>query len=137
MGWDGKDKRGHKRYGVRDSTVVFRKGGFFAFAKPASPTYLLLNLSVTGCHFICREELAIGTRLFLTIDTPAGRSSIRARGVTVWARRSDAQDAWHIGVTFTKVGARSKNLLKNLLDGAILDNIEISTRAYMKQIEKL
>ena len=120
MSWDGKDRRGAKRYGIKNSTVVFRRGDWLAFLAPPSPTYLLLNVGMTGCHFICKEDLAVGSSLRLSIEIPHHKGTIRARGAVIWTRRSSDQTAFHVGVRFTGLGSRSRGLLKNVLDGAIL-----------------
>ncbi len=137
MGWDGRERRAAKRYGVKDSLLVYRKGGILAWLAPASPVYLLLDVSPRGAHFICRTELPAGQRLRISIDAPALRGTLRAAGRVAWTRRSESHDAWHTGVAFEPLRGRPAALLKNLLDGAILDQIDISTKSYMKQIEKL
>lgn len=137
MSWSGPDRRASKRYGVKESLLVYRKGGLLAFLRPPSPVYIVLNLSPGGCHFISREELAAGQPLRLSIQPSGVRGTIRVAGRVVWSRRSEAHDAWHAGVAFAGLSARAAKLVKAALDGALLENIEISTKAYMKQIEKL
>jgi hypothetical protein len=62
---------------------------------------------------------------------------VRAKGRVIWSRKSDQLDAYHVGVEFTGLSGRSRHVLKLMLDGALLENVDISTRVYMKEIEKL
>ncbi len=137
MGWDGRERRRKKRYGVKSSVVRYRKGGLLAFLKPPSPAYLLLNFSELGAHFITREELAPRRPLLLSIDAPSTAGTARVRGATVWTRKSEELGAFRVGVEFGALSERSERILKRMLDGAILDSVEISTKAYLKEIERL
>lgn len=137
MSWDGKERRRKKRYGVKASIVRYRKGGLFAFLKPPSSSYLLLNFSELGGHFISREALPAGQALLLSIEAPSAPGTARARGTVVWSRKSEELNAHRVGVAFGALTARSRKLFKFMLDGAILDSVEISTKAYLKEIERL
>ena len=137
MGWDGKDRRRKKRYAVKNSTMRYRKGGLLSFLFPASPKYLLLNFSETGCHFITREELHPGLTIRLSIEAPNVRGTIAAAARVIWCRKSEEINAYRVGTELTSIGGHSKALLKNLLDSAILENVEISTKIYLKEIERL
>ena len=137
MGWDGKDRRRRKRYAVKNTTLHYRKGGFLAFLFPASPTYLVLNFSEIGCHFITREEMAAGASLRLSMNAPNVKGTIHATACVVWCRKSEEINAYRVGVEFAPLGGRSRGILKNLLDTAILENVEISTKVYLKEIERL
>ena len=137
MSWDGKERRRKKRYGIRNCTLVYRKGGLLAWLRPGSPKYLILNVSALGCHFISREELPCGQNILLSIEAPKLVGAIRARGRVIWTLPSKDMPAFHAGVEFSGVSGRSSLLLKNLLDSAILEKVEIPTTIYMKEIEKL
>ncbi|MBI2933226.1 MAG: PilZ domain-containing protein [Planctomycetes bacterium] len=137
MGWDGGNRRRKKRYALKNSALRYRKGGLLAFLFPSSAKYLLLNFSETGAHFISREELKPGQRLRLAIEAPSLRGTIHVPARVTWCRRSSEINAYRVGVRFGTLGGRSKVLLKNLLDSAILENIEISTKVYLKEIERL
>jgi hypothetical protein len=137
MAWDGTERRRRKRYGLRNSTVRYRKGsGAAVLFSPASPTYLLLNFSEIGCHFISKEPLQPGRTLTLTIEAPKFRPAT-VTGRVVWAQKFAEMEAWRVGIEFTKVPEKSRAILKGMLDGAVLDTVEISTRVYMKEVERL
>ena len=137
MSWEGQEKRQAKRYAIKGITVRYRKGRLLSFLRPPSPRYLLLNFSQTGCHFITRDALEPGDRLRLSIEAPKMRGSIGAFAKVVWCRKSQELNAYRVGVRFASLKARSRLLLKNLLDSAILENVEISTKVYLKEIERL
>jgi c-di-GMP-binding flagellar brake protein YcgR len=137
MSWDGKERRRKRRYAVKNSTVRYRKGGMLALLFPPSRKYLLLNFSEIGCHLITAEELRPGQMLRLSIDAPNLRGTIAAQARIVWCRKSEEIHAHRVGCEFASLGAGSKALLKNLLDSAILENVEISTKVYLKEIERL
>jgi hypothetical protein len=136
MGWSGRERRKKKRYGLRDSLVRYKRGGLFSPFRGLSPSYLLLNFSKTGCHFISKEDPGPETALDLRVEVP-GRGALGAKGFVAWSRKSDRLDAYRIGVRFTRVTGRSRILLQKLLDSALLENIDITTKVYLKEIEKL
>ena len=135
--WKGKEQRGKKRYGIKNSTLRYRRGGLLSVLRAPSPRYLLLNVSETGCHFITKEELTDGEAISLTLEAPKLTGSIRTKGRVIWCRKSEDINAYRVGIQFTSLGGRSRNLLRSLLDSAILENVEISTKVYLKEIEKL
>ncbi len=137
MTWDGKERRQKKRYGIKGSTLRYRKGGFFAFLMPPSPRYLLLNVSETGAHFITKEELAVGQALRLSLDASQVRGSIVVASTVIWARKSEDINAFRVGVKFAPLGDTARKRLKTVLDSAVLENVEISTKVYLKEIERL
>lgn len=137
MGWDGKERRRRKRYAVKNSTMRYRKGGLLALLMPPSRKYLLLNFSEQGCHFITAEELVPGQQLRLSVEAPNVRGTIAAPARVVWCRKSEEINAYRVGCEFGGLAAGSRALLKNLLDSAILENVEISTKVYLKEIERL
>ena len=137
MNWNGKDRRSRKRYGIRGSTLVYRKGGLFAWMASPSQRHLLLNLSPLGCHFITKEMPTPDQPLLLSIEAPKLEGTIRARGRVAWSQPSRTMPAFRVGVAFSSVSGRSSILLKSLLDTAILETVEIPTTIYMKEIEKL
>ena len=137
MSWNGQERRRKKRYGIRGSTLVYRKGGLLALLRPVSPKYLLLNISPVGCHFISKDELKCGQPVLLSIEAPKVSGTIHARGRVVWTAPSQEMPAFRVGVELAPVSGRSSVLLKNLLDTAILEKVEIATTIYMKEIEKL
>ena len=136
MGWDGRERRKQKRYGLKDSLVRYRRGGLFSPFRPFSPSYLLLNFSREGCHFISRKDHFPGSALDLRLEAPE-RGSLGAKGVVAWSKKSDRLDAYKIGIRFTRVSGRSKILLQKLLDSSLLEGIDITTKVYLKEIEKL
>lgn len=137
MGWDGKDRRRRKRYGVKDSTLTYRKGGLLSFLMPPSARYLLLNVSELGAHFITRDDLAVGQALKLSVSAPQSRGTVHATARVVWSRKSEELHAYRVGVEITGLSEGARRRLKVLLDGAILENVELSTKVYLKEIERL
>lgn len=137
MTWDGVERRSKKRYGVKNSAVRYRRGGLTAFLSPVSPKLILLNVSECGCHFITKDPLEPGAKLSIEIEAPKLPKTIAATGRVIWARRSEDVKAFRVGVEFTNMPQRSKVLLKGLLDNAILENVEVSTRVYVRELEKL
>ena len=136
MAWDGRERRKQKRYGLHDSLIRFKKSGWGTFFRPFSPRYLLLNFSKKGCHFISREDLFPDLMLSFRIEVP-DRCVVNAKGRVVWSRKSDQLDAYRIGVRFTRMTGRAEMILQKLLDSALLENIDITTKVYLKEIEKL
>lgn len=137
MAWNGEERRKHKRYGVRGSTIRYKRGGLLAFMTSSSERYLVLNMSEGGLHFISKEELREGQRVSLTLDAPGLEGIVRGRGVVVWARKSHEHQAWRVGVRFTRFDERSRFRLRHILDNAILERVDITTKIYLKEIEKL
>lgn len=137
MCWDGTERRRHKRQGIRGSIVRFKPSSLFSFLAPYSEKLLLLDFSEGGCHFIAKTPLEPGTALDLELEAPRIRGAVHARGRVVWSRRSEHNDVYHAGVEITSISSGSRRVLKNMLDGALLDNVDISTRTYLKEIEKL
>lgn len=137
MSWDGRERRRKKRYGVKDAVVRYRKHPPFGLLFPPSDRYLVINLSQTGIAFITRDRLEEGVRLGLTLHAPPARVPIRAGGRVVWVHKSDRQDAFRVGVRFTRMSERARNVLKAVLDNAVIDSVDISTRVYLKELERL
>ena len=137
MVWSGKDRRTKKRYGIKNSTLRYRRGGVLSMLRAPSPRYLLLNISESGCHFITKDELMVGETVSQIIEAPKVSGGIKAKGEVIWCRKSDDINAFRVGIRILSQPSRSKTLLKSLLDTAILENVEISTKVYLKEIEKL
>ena len=137
MSWDGKERRSHRRYGVKGSVVRWRPGPPIGWVAPASPPHILIDLSSDGCHFISKAELRPGKRMSLSIEAPHVDGAARAAGFVAWSRRSEEHDAWHTGIAMKPRHGVSALRLKTVLDGAVLDHIEITTRHYLKEMGRL
>jgi len=137
VNWDGVERRRKKRYGMRNSTLRYKRDTLFSFLGPSCRKYLLLNFSELGCHFITQEALEVETQLALILEAPRIAGTATVKGRVVWARKSDKMDAYRVGVEFVHVSGRTHTFLKNMLDSALLENIDITTKQYMKDIEKL
>lgn len=135
--WDGTERRAHVRYGVKGSSVQYRKAGLLAFLNAFSPKYLLLNLSLGGLYFIARDELRPGARLDLVLEAPLAAVPIRARGRVVWNRKSSDHRAWRTGVRFLGLSERNRKLLRHVLDNTVIRKVDVSTSIYLKEIERL
>lgn len=102
---------------------------------PTSAPHLLIDLSADGCQFLSETPLRPGKRLSLSIDAP--KASAKAAARVAWSRRSEEHDAWLTGLAIRPRSAQSANRLKTVLDGAVLDRIEITTHRYLKETGKL
>lgn len=140
MTWDKKERRRHKRYGVKDCTVQYKLVPLLGleFLINISERYLVLNISQGGVHFITKEEFKERARVLLIIKAPLLKDEIiRVSGRVVWTRKSTDANAYHVGVEFVSMGKSNRNRLRVLLDNAVLDKIDLSTRIYLKEVEKL
>ncbi len=136
MTWDGKERRGKKRYGVKGAVVQYKKASPLSLFTAASGKYLVLNLSETGLEFMTKEPVAEGKRLNFYLEAPKVHGTIRAGGRVIWVKQSQNQEAYRVGASL-KLSGRSRSLVKAVLDNAVIDSVEISTRVYLKEIERL
>ena len=137
MGWDGQERRGKKRFGVRGATVQHRKAGALGFLDNFSPRYLILNVSESGLHFITKDALKEGSGHSLRLQAPPLEEPIAAKAVVVWCRKSTEHDAFRVGMSFTALSDGERLRLKGVLDNAILDKVDMTTKQFLKEIEKL
>ncbi len=137
MDWNGQEKRKKKRYGVRGSTVQYKKKFFLSMLKSTSARFLVLDMSEGGLHFVTREALQPGQVLLMDIAAPDREEPINARARVVWVRKSQDVEAYHVGVEFVKMSNKNATGLRHILDNAILNRVEMSTKVYLKQIDKL
>lgn len=135
--WDGNERREHKRYGVKNSTVRYLKAGVLAFLSNYSERYLLLNVCEGGVHFITREQLAEGTVLKLQLGFPEIDSPLKTKGVVVWSTKSKEHDAFRTGVRMTSISQKALRQLRFVLDNTLLDNVKVTTGIYLREIERL
>jgi hypothetical protein len=133
MTWNGSERRAHRRYGVKGSIVRWRPGPPIGWVSPASPPHVLIDLSADGCHFVSKVRLRPGKRVSLLIEAPKAPVAARAAGFVAWSRRSEEHDAWETGIAMTPRTPAAAGRLKSVLDGAVLDRIEITTRHYVKE----
>jgi hypothetical protein len=137
MPWDGVERRNKKRYGVRDAIIRFKNATLLSFLSPSSPNYLVLNLSETGLEFFTKDAVQVGRKLTVSVTAPPIRGTVHAKGKVVWVTKSKDQDVYRVGLEFGRLSARSSAYLKALLDSAVVDSIEISTRVYLKELDRL
>lgn len=137
MSWDGVERRDKKRFGVKGSTVQHRSAGVLGWFENFSPRYLILNMSESGLHFITKNELKEGAVLALRIQAPPLEEPIGARARVIWCRKSSEHNAFRVGMQFTALSADERLRLKGVLDNAILDKVDMTTRQFLKEIEKL
>jgi len=135
--WDGSERRKKKRFGVRGCTIRYKKGGLLSFLNAYSDRLLTLNISESGCHFISRDPLPEGMTLAVVLEAPQAGDRISASARVVWSRKSQEHDAHHVGIEFTSIPKASRVQLKILIDNSVLEKIEITTKVYLKEIEKL
>lgn len=135
---DKREQREHKRFGVKGCTMQYKSGRLFGLFSTISKRYLVLNISPTGLHFISKEELKPGQRILININAPLlDDEPIRAAGRVIWTKESTQHQAYRVGVTFRRLSHTARTRLKLILDNALLDKIDISTRMYLKEVEKL
>ncbi|MEK7448239.1 MAG: PilZ domain-containing protein [Planctomycetota bacterium] len=138
MSWNGIEQRQHKRFGVKSCIVQYKPAGFFGLFSTTSPRYLVLNIGQNGLNFISHEELYPGQSFLLFINAPLlDDEFIKITGRVVWVKKSVEYNAYRTGLVFKKLFPRAQTKLKLILDNALLDKIDISTRVYLKEVEKL
>ena len=137
MTWNGTERRRHKRYGVKDSSVRYRKAGMLSAFANHSDRLLLLNFSEGGLHFIAREEFPIGGVFHFLLEFPSISTKIKAKGRIIWTRKSTEHDAFRAGVHLLDMAEKSRRLLRHGKDNTLLDNVKISTGLYLKEIKRL
>ena len=125
MGWDGTERRKKKRYGIKNSVVRYRKSALPLIGSHSDPL-LLLNISASGCHFMSREPLEEDQTVTLKIEAPPLASALSVKARIVWIRPSvQTQGMYRVGLNFTRVSGSARQILKDLLDTAVLDNVEV------------
>lgn len=137
MAWDMVERRGKRRYGVKGSTVQHRKAGALGFLENYSPRYLILNLSETGLHFITKDVLKEGSLHALRIQAPPLDDPIGVKARVVWCRKSTEHDAFRVGMAFVSLREGERLRLRGVLDNAILDKVDMTTKQFLKEIERL
>ncbi|NUN50200.1 MAG: PilZ domain-containing protein [Candidatus Brocadiae bacterium] len=135
--WDGTERRKKKRFGVRGCTLRYKKGGLLSFLSSYSDKLLTLNLSETGCHFIARRAVPAGMPIAVLLEAPQAGDRISASGRVVWCAKSKEHEAFHVGVEFLSVPKAGRIQLKVLIDNSVLEKIDLSTKVYLKEIERL
>jgi hypothetical protein len=136
MTWDGKERRAKKRYGVKGAVVRYKGSSPIAFLSASSPRYLILNLSETGLEFMTKEPIEEGAKLSFSLEAPRVHGTIRGRGEVIWVKPSKNQEAFRVGAAI-RLSGRSLTLARAILENAVIDSVEISTRVYLKEIERL
>lgn len=135
--WGSSERRGKRRYGLKGCSVSYKKGGLLSILDTGSPKYLVLNVSEGGLHFIAKDDLKLGKTLQVCIEAPGLEDGIRIRGKVAWCQKSKEHDAFRVGIEFRGMSRKASVRLRNMLDNAVLDKIDITTRLYLKEIERL
>ncbi|OHB69735.1 MAG: hypothetical protein A2W23_02220 [Planctomycetes bacterium RBG_16_43_13] len=125
---DQANRRRKKRYGVKGSTIQYRKGGLLSFLGASSAKCIVINISEFGLAFVTKGELRPADKIALSIDAPKLAEPIAVNGRVLWVKKADDINAYKVGVEFNKLAGRVKSNLKSLLDNALLDSVDISTR---------
>lgn len=136
MSWDGKERRAKKRYGVKGAVVRYKPASPLSFLSSGSPRYLVLNLSETGLEFMTKEPIEEGRKLKFALEAPRIQGTIRGAGRVIWVKPSKNREACRVGASIRLTG-RSLSLVRAILENAVIDSVEISTRVYLKEIERL
>lgn len=131
------NRRNRRRFGVKGCTVRYRRAGLGGFFSEYSTRLLVLDISDAGLHFITKDEPRMGQIWALQIEAPGTNEPIQARARAVWVRKSTDHHAFHVGLRFDGVDKDDQPRLKALLDNALLDKIDMGTKMYLKEIERL
>lgn len=138
MTWDGVEKRQHKRLGIKGCTLQYKSAKCLGIFSIVSNRYLVLNISPIGLSFISKEELQPMDTLFLSVTAPLLNGEIiRLKGRVIWIKESPQYHAYRTGIEFINTARRARQRLKIILDNALLDQIDLSTRVYLKEVDKL
>ncbi|MEK7484781.1 MAG: PilZ domain-containing protein, partial [Planctomycetota bacterium] len=78
--YHGPERRKRKRYGVKGSTLSYKKSFFGSY----SDLYLMLNTSETGFMFITREPLALHKTISCHLRFEELDGSIPVKGKVIW-----------------------------------------------------
>jgi len=131
------ERRKHKRYGVKDSTVQVAQSGILAFLKEPAKPFLILNVSEGGLHFITRSELKEGEKVKLEIHAPKVTKAITLKSEVIWTRDTSQAGAFRVGVSFMNPSRQSADLLKHMLDTALMQKVDISTLMVLKHADRI
>lgn len=131
------ERRRKKRFGVKGCTIRYRRTGFTGFFEEYSARYLVLNISEQGAHFITKDEAKEGQAFSFQIDAPGLDGPIEGQSKVVWVRKSAEFSAFRVGMEITSLRKADQPRLKSLLDNAVLDKIDMATKMYLKEIQKL
>ncbi len=138
MGWDGTERREMRRFGVKRLGITYSKTRLLAFASSYSEKYLVLNVSEGGMYFMTKEELAVGQNVAVRLDTPkAPEMIVKGTAEVMWKTKSQDHEAWKVGVQFSKLSDKALTRLRELIGGAILDKVDVSTTIYLREVERL
>ncbi|MBI4835287.1 MAG: PilZ domain-containing protein [Planctomycetes bacterium] len=138
MAWSGSERRENKRFGVKGCSIQYKHTKLFGLLGSFSNRYLVLNISPTGLSFISKEEIHTGDKISLLITAPLlENGEINLKGEVVWVKKSEQHQAYRNGVKFIDPSKKAKLKLRLILDNALLDQIDISTRVYLKEVNKL
>jgi hypothetical protein len=138
MAWDGVERRKAKRYGIKNCTLQYKSAYCLGLFSTLSEKYLVLDISPNGLHFITKTKPKEKASLLLTITAPLlNDRNIHLTGRVVWIKKSPELDVYRTGVVITGISDTHRNRLKLILDNAVLDKIDLSTRIYLKEVEKL
>ncbi|OHB74343.1 MAG: hypothetical protein A2Z34_00405 [Planctomycetes bacterium RBG_16_59_8] len=133
---DEQERRRKKRYGIRESTVRFQQGKILSFLKSRSAKYLIVNISSKGLTFYSKEALVINETLRMKIESPKCAEPITVHGRVAWVVKATEMEAYRVGVEFQGTSDKARSDLKKLLDSAILDDVEVDKKTFLKEIEK-
>jgi Tfp pilus assembly protein PilZ len=131
--YSGVERRKRKRYGIKGSTICYKKGLFSS----ASDLYLMLNTSETGLMFISQEELPLGKKMTCTLGFEELEGTIQIAGKVIWTRKSQTHQAYRTGIQLLKISETDLQKLRIILSNTIGDTLQIETGVFLKEIRKL
>ena len=129
------DRRHARRYGVRGSSVRYKKSTILGFLNRPTDRYLIVNLSETGAEFLSRQPVQTGQVLDLEISIPGLDSPLKPGGKIVWCTRAPNVDAFRLGVEFNRISESERQTLRSVLADAVLDEVPITTRIEIPDAE--
>lgn len=122
------ERRQARRFGVRGSSVRYKRSTILGFLNRPTDRYLIVNLSETGAEFLSRQAVETGKPLDLEIAIPGLDAPLTPGGKVVWCERAPNVDAFRLGVHFDRFSNAEKLTLRSVLADAVLDEVPITTR---------
>ncbi|MBN2712243.1 MAG: PilZ domain-containing protein [Planctomycetes bacterium] len=101
---DSMERRRELRFRVNDCMLKCSRDSLLSFLKkPDNHTLPVVNLSMGGVEFLCKEHIHRGKKVTLHIDVPAFDEVLDFKGEVRWTRDVPDKDMYRLGVKFKNV----------------------------------
>jgi len=90
-----------------------------------------------GLHFITRKELKAGDKVKLEVHAPKVAKPIALKAQVVWVHETSQAGAFRVGVSFLSLSRQNKDQLRQMLDTALMEKVDINTVLYLKHLDRL